>query len=105
MKRFSLGTKFLTGVSMLFLLPMTLSAAKQDNRPAVTTAAIPTNYKEICNALPSQKLQHPYLVFDETGKRAILDNIKKMHMQPASIGCSNSKGNVTCALTMHPNRP
>ena len=103
MKRFSLGTKFLTGVSMLFLLPMTLSAAKQDNRPAVTTAAIPTNYKEICNALPSQKLQHPYLVFDES--EPFSTTSKKMHMQPTSIGCSNSKENVTCALTMHPNRP
>ena len=78
MKRFRLGTKFLTTVSMLLLLPMTILAAnKQDNRPAVTTAAIPTNYKEICNALPSQNLQHPYLVFDEAGKNAILDNIKK----------------------------
>ena len=44
MKRFRLGTKFLTTVSMLLLLPMTILAAnKQDNRPAVTTAAIPTN--------------------------------------------------------------
>ena len=78
MKRFRLGTKFLTTVSMLLLLPMTILAAnKQDNRPAVTTAAIPTNYKEICNALPSQNLQHPDLVFDEAGKNAILDNIKK----------------------------
>lgn len=98
MKRFRLGTKFLTTVSMLLLLPMTILAAnKQDNRPAVTTAAIPTNYKEICNALPSQNLQHPYLVFDEAGKNAILDNIKKMNMQQRFIRCWFLKESVTSA--------
>ena len=76
MKRFRLGAQALALTCALIALPTTLSAAKPETRPAVSTAAIPTDYKEICNALPAKSLQHPYLVFNEAQKPAILEYIK-----------------------------
>lgn len=76
MKRFRLGAQALALTCALIALPTTLSAAKPETRPAVSTAAIPTDYKEICNALPAKGLQHPYLVFNEAQKPAILEYIK-----------------------------
>ena len=76
MKRFRLGAQALALTCALIALPTTLSAAKPETRPAVSTAALPTDYKEICNALPAKGLQHPYLVFNEAQKPAILEYIK-----------------------------
>ncbi len=76
MKRFQLGARVLTFLTTLTALPMVLSAATSDTRPPVSTEAIPTNYQEICNALPSKGLQHPYLVFDEAQKSGILEEIR-----------------------------
>ena len=76
MKQFRLGAQALALTCALIALPTTLSAAKPETRPAVSTAAIPTDYKEICNALPAKGLQHPYLVFNEAQKPAILEYIK-----------------------------
>ena len=47
MKRFRLGAQALALTCALIALPTTLSAAKPETRPAVSTAAIPTDYKEI----------------------------------------------------------
>ena len=97
MKRFRLGAQALALTCALIALPTTLSAAKPETRPAVSTAAIPTDYKEICNALPAKGLQHPYLVFNEAQKPAILEYIKPTNAPGTSTGCCNSKVSATCA--------
>ena len=95
MKRFRLGAQALALTCALIALPTTLSAAKPETRPAVSTAAIPTDYKEICNALPAKGLQHPYLVFNEAQKPA--NTSKPTNAPGTSTGCCNSKVSATCA--------